>query len=142
MEIRQEKKPNQIFFLKHLRKEKLNKIQEANSKNSVLIMNRYSQSNLVYGLVNGMNLRWLESLDVDLPRADLVIVLDVSQKESFNRKKTKRDQFEKNKDFSQKISTTYMKMAKKKHWRLIDASRPKEKVHKEIMKIFLKEFRK
>jgi len=138
------KYPPQIIhvLLAANRWEKLNKIQQANSKNSVLIMNRYSQSNLVYGLVNGMNLRWLESLDVDLPRADLVIVLDVSQKESFNRKKTKRDQFEKNKDFSQKISMTYMKMAKKKHWRLIDASRPKEKVHKEIMKIFLKEFRK
>jgi dTMP kinase len=33
--------------------EKLNEILAAQSKNSVLIMNRYYQSNLIYGLANG-----------------------------------------------------------------------------------------
>ncbi len=70
-------------------------------------MNRYYQSNLVYGLANGMNLAWLENLDAGLPKADLVIVLDVSQKEAFSRKKTKRDEFEKNREFSRKISKAY-----------------------------------
>ena len=83
--------------------EKVNKIKNAISKNSILIINRYYQSNLVYGLANGMKLSWLENLDAGLPQADLVIVLDVSQKEAFDRKKTKRDEFEKNQEFSQKI---------------------------------------
>ena len=78
-------------------------------------MNRYYQSNLVYGLANGMNLAWLENLDAGLPKADLVIVLDVSQKEAFSRKKTKRDEFEKNQEFSRKISKAYRQLAKKKH---------------------------
>ena len=34
--------------------EKLNQILQAQLKNSVIIMNRYYQSNLVYGLANGM----------------------------------------------------------------------------------------
>ncbi len=118
--------------------EKLKEIKDAISKNSILIMNRYYQSNLVYGLVNNMNLTWLENLDAGLPKADLVIVLDVSQKEAFKRKKTKRDEFEKNQKFSQKISQAYRKLAKKKHWMIVDASRPKEIVHKDIMKIFAK----
>lgn len=118
--------------------EKVNDIKDAISKNSVLIMNRYYQSNLVYGLVNGMKLDWLENLDAGLPKADLVIVLDISQKESFNRKKAGRDQFEKNTQFSKKISQTYRKLAKKKHWKLVNASKSKEKVHQEIMKIFAK----
>ena len=104
-------------------------------------MNRYYQSNLVYGLVNGMNLDWLENLDSGLPKPDLVIILDVSQRESFSRKKTKRDQFEKHREFSKKISKAYRQLARKKHWKLVDASGPKENIHQEIMKIFAKKIR-
>ena len=118
--------------------EKLKEIKDAISKNSVLIMNRYYQSNLVYGLVNGMKLDWLENLDVGLPKADLVILLDVTQKESFNRKKTKRDQFEKNREFSKKISRAYRLLARKKHWKIINASGSKIQVHQEILKVFAK----
>ncbi len=121
--------------------EKLDEIKKAISNNSVLIMNRYFQSNLIYGLVNGLPAEWLEHLDAGLPKADLVIVLDVNQKESFNRKKSKRDKFEKNKNFSQNISLTYRKIAKKKKWKVVDASLPKEDVHKSIMKIFSNKLR-
>ena len=121
--------------------EKLTEIQEAISKNSVLIMNRYYQSNLVYGLVNGMKLKWLENLDALLPKPDLVIILDVLSKESFRRKKTKRDKFEKNKKFLQKISDTYRMLAKKKHWKIIDASGTKEEIHQSIMKTFTKKLK-
>jgi dTMP kinase len=126
--------------------EKLDTILAAEEKNSVLIMNRYYHSNLVYGLANGLKQKWLESLDEGLPKADLVILLDVTQKESFSRtprnkiggKKMKRDKFEKNKEFSSKISNLYRTVAKKKHWKIIDATMSKEKVHEEILKTFSK----
>lgn len=118
--------------------EKLNDILEAKSKNSVLIMNRYYQSNLVYGLANGMKEQWLENLDAGLPKADLVILLDVSQRESFNRKKTNRDKFEKDEEFLRKISKIYRNTARKKHWKIIDASKSKTEVHEEILKAFSK----
>ncbi|MDH3191648.1 MAG: dTMP kinase [Nitrosopumilus sp.] len=118
--------------------EKLNEILEAQSKHSVVIMNRYYQSNLVYGLANGMKQKWLENLDDGLPKADLVILLDVTQTESFNRKKTNRDKFEKNIEFLRKISKIYRTTAKKKHWKIIDASKPKKQVHEDILKIFSK----
>lgn len=121
--------------------EKAQDIKNAILKNSILIMNRYYQSNLVYGLVNGMNLSWLENLDAGLPKADLVIVLDVSQKEAFSRKKTKRDEFEKNREFSKKVSKAYRQLAKKKHWKIVDASGSKQKIHQDIMKIFAKKIR-
>lgn len=121
--------------------EKVKDIKDAISKNSILIMNRYYQSNLVYGIVNGMNLSWLENLDAGLPKADLVIVLDVSQKEAFKRKKIKRDEFEKNQEFSKKISKAYRNLAKKKHWKIVDASGSKQKVHQDIMKIFAKKIK-
>jgi dTMP kinase len=126
--------------------EKFDTILAAEEKNSVLIMNRYYHSNLVYGLANGLKQKWLEGLDEGLPKADLVILLDVTQKESFSRtprnkiggKKMKRDKFEKNKEFSIKISNLYRTVAKKKHWKIIDATKSKEEVHEEILKIFSK----
>jgi len=121
--------------------EKLNEILLAQEKNSVLIMNRYYHSNLVYGIVNGMKQKWLENLDVGLPKADLVILLDVTQKESFRRQKTRRDKFEKNEEFLRKISKIYRITAKKKHWKIIDASKPKQEIHEEILKIFSKKIR-
>jgi dTMP kinase len=118
--------------------EKLNQILLAQLKNSVLIMNRYYQSNLVYGLANGMKQKWLENLDDGLPKADMVILLDISQKESFHRKKAKRDKFEKNKEFLMKISKIYRETAKKKRWKIIDATQSKEAVHEKILKSFSK----
>ena len=116
--------------------EKVDEIKKAQQRNSIVIMNRYRESNLVYGLVNGLKLDWLENLDLGLPKSDLVIVLDVPQTESFSRKRSNRDRFEKNKDFSQNISRTYKKMAKKNKWKIIDATKSKQEVHQSIMKIF------
>jgi len=136
--------PSQVIhcLLAANRWEKLDQIKSAQEQNSVLIMNRYYQSNLVYGVANDMPLSWLESLDEGLPKADLVLVLDVSQKESFSRKKTNRDRFEKNAQFLQTISATYRKLAKKYRWNLVNASQSKQAVHADIMKILSKKLAK
>ena len=116
--------------------EKVDEIKKAQEKNSVVIMNRYAESNLVYGLANGLKLPWLEGLDAGLPKSDLVIILDVPQNESFKRKRQNRDKFEKNAEFSQTISRTYRKLAKKKRWKIIDATQSKDDVHQDIMRVF------
>lgn len=116
--------------------ERLDDILKAQTKNSVIIMNRYSQSNIVYGVVNGLKQSWLENLDAGLPQADLVIVLDVSPNESFSRKRFDRDKFERNKKFLLKISKIYRKIGKQKHWKVINALQSKDAVHNEIMKSF------
>lgn len=122
--------------------EKLQEIKKAQLENSILIMNRYYQSNLVYGMANQLNFKWLQNLDEGLPKADLVIVLDVSQRESFNRKQSRRDKFEKNRKFLDQISKTYRKLAKQLGWKLVDASRPKEEVHQSILEILSKKIAK
>nr|AIF22195.1 thymidylate kinase (tmk) [uncultured marine thaumarchaeote SAT1000_08_G06] len=100
-------------------------------------MNRYYYSNLVYGIANGLKEKWLQKLEEGLPKADLVIVLDASQNDSFSRKKSKRDRFEKIKIF-QKISQIYRRLAKKHRWKIVNASGTKQEVHKEILKIIFK----
>jgi dTMP kinase len=115
--------------------EKLKEIQEALSKNYILIMNRYYQSNLVYGKANGQDLKWLSNLDAGLPKENIVILLDVKSKDSFTRKKTRRDKFEKDKEFAQKIIHTYRTLAKKFGWKIVNASQTQEQVHKAVKEI-------
>ena len=50
----------------------------------------------------------------------------------------KLDKFEKNKEFSNKISQGYRKLAKKKGWKVVNASQSKDEVHKDVMKIVAK----
>lgn len=118
--------------------EKLPEIRRAQERSSVLIMNRYYQSNIVYGLVNGMDGSWLENLDRGLPKADLVILLDITRRESFDRKKSGRDRFEKDKEFLNRVTSTYRRVAKKRRWKTVDASGTKQEVHDEIMGILEK----
>ena len=115
--------------------EKLEQIKAAQKKYNVLIMNRYYHSNVVYGLANGIGKKWLESLDAGLPETDLVIFLDLPVSESFNRQRTNRDKFERNKEFLKKISRIYKATAKEKRWKVIDAAQSKEDVHEEVMGI-------
>ena len=130
--------PEIIHFLYAAnRYEKLDEIKKASSKKSVLVMNRYYHSNLVYGIANGLKEKWLKKLEEDLPNADLVIVLDTSQSDSFSRKKSRRDKFEKDKKFSKKISQIYRRLAKKHRWKIV-SSNTKQETHKEIMKIISK----
>ena len=127
--------PEIIHFLYAAnRHEKLDEIKKASSKNSVLLMNRYYHSNLVYGIANGLKEKWLQKLEEGLPKADLVIVLDTSQSDSFSRKKSGRDKFEKDKKFSKKISQIYRRLAKKYRWKIV-SSNTKQETHNEIMKI-------
>jgi dTMP kinase len=101
-------------------------------------MNRYYQSNLVYGKVNGLDLRWLENLDRGLPKENMVILLDVKISDSFSRKKQRRDKFEKDKVFAIKIADTYRELAKKYGWYVINASQNKGQVHQEVRETILK----
>ena len=134
--------PEIIHYLYALNRwEKLDEIKKSAVKNSILIMNRYYHSNLVYGMANGLDKKWLQNLDAELPKTDLVILLDVSQNESFSRKKSKRDRFEKNKEFSKKISQIYRKLAKTYRWKIVDASGTKDDVHKKILKIIFQKIR-
>ncbi len=118
--------------------EKSKEIKDAISKHFVVIMNRYYQSNLVYGTVNGLDLEWLENLDNGVPKEDIVILLDVKISDSFSRKKQKRDRFEKDKKFALKITSTYKRLAKKYGWHVVNASHNKEQVHREVRKIVLR----
>jgi len=115
--------------------EKKGEIERMLKENDVVILNRYYQSNLVYGLASGLNIEWLKALDEGLPKEDIVIVLDVAPEVSIQRMSDKGDIFEMSDDIMNYVSKLYRELAGKHGWMLVNGDRKKEDVHREIVKI-------
>jgi len=87
---------------------------------SLVVADRYSPSNLAYGLANGLDLNWLLNLEKGLPEADLVIVINSSPEASFNRKSRGRDVYERNLPFLRKVREAYIQLSQKFCWIILD----------------------
>lgn len=103
---------------------------------SVIVMNRYYQSNIMYGLADGItNHEWLESLDGEMPQANLIIILDVSVEESMSRNPNP-DVNEQDKNYLRKVRSYFIRYADTYGWKIVDASnKSKEDIHREVIKI-------
>jgi len=106
-----------------------------------LIADRYYPSNLAYGVSRGLSLEWLQGLDRGLPKASLVILLDVPVYSSFTRKSKGRDVHERDKQLLTRVRWTYGMLAKKLDWKIVDATRPVEEVHEAVWRLVRKKFR-
>jgi len=131
---------NYTMEVKHMllsanRWEKKNEIERMKKKNTIIIMNRYYQSNLVYGVSHDLGLEWLLNLDKGLPKEDLAIVLEVNPNISYQRVPGDRDTFEMDQKLLMKVHKNYRLLAKQFNWKIIDGDRDSEQVHNEIMNI-------
>ncbi len=115
--------------------EKRAEIEKVLKEKNVVILNRYYQSNLVYGVASGLKLEWLHALDAGLPKEDIVIVLDVTPEVSVKRMQSKGDVFEMSDDMMNKVSRLYRELAGNYGWILVNGDRSKEDVHEEIAQI-------
>jgi dTMP kinase len=136
-------KRNYTLETKHVlmsanRWEKKNDIESLIESGTVIIMNRYYQSNLVYGVSNGLNLKWLLNLDKGLPKEDVVIILEVNPNTSYQRVPGNRDAFETDRKLLTKVHKNYRKLARQFKWKVINGERVSGEVHDDIMKIVRK----
>ncbi|MFQ5921195.1 MAG: dTMP kinase [Nitrososphaerales archaeon] len=115
--------------------EKKTEIERMLKEKDVVILNRYYQSNLVYGAASGLKLEWLESLDAGLPKEELVMVLDVTPEVSLTRMQSKGDLFEMDNDMMSSVSKLYRDLASRYGWVLVNGDRSREEVHGEIFQI-------
>jgi dTMP kinase len=120
--------------------EKKQEIESMVENGTIVVMNRYWQSNLIYGTANGMDENWLLRLDKGLPKEDLMIVILVKPDLSTKRAET-LDTFESDKQLAARAYRNYLKFAKRFRWKVIDGSKSREQVHQEIMKIVRKELK-
>jgi dTMP kinase len=140
-----EGKRDYLSEVKHLlfsanRWEKKKEIESMLENGTIIVMNRYWQSNLVYGVANGMDLNWLLLLDKGLPKEDIVVVILVNPSVSAKRAEI-QDAFESDVQLATKAYRNYLKFAKQYRWKVIDGSKSKDQVHQEIMKIIRKELK-
>lgn len=131
---------NYTMEVKHMllsanRWEKKNEIERMIKKDTIIIMNRYYQSNIVYGVSHDLGLKWLLNLDKGLPKEDLAIVLEVNPNISYQRAPGDRDTFEMDQKLLMKVHKNYRILAKRFNWKIIDGDRDSEQVHNEIMNI-------
>jgi dTMP kinase len=124
--------------LKHIllsanRWEKKKEIESMVDSGTILIINRYNQSKLVYGTSKVLKLRWLLSLEKGLPTADLVIVLDVTPRITLKRS-LEPDEFEKDVSLLQNVYKNYHKLAKPFRWKILNAEKSRDQIHDEVKK--------
>jgi len=98
-----------------------------------VIADRYIPSGLAYGLANGLDLGWMLRLEEGLPVADVVILIDVSVEVSYNREK-ERDIYERDKIFLSKVRSSYLELARRFDWIVVDGEMSVEDVSREIWK--------
>lgn len=93
------------------------------SKTDATIVNRYSGSNLAYGVSSGLELGWLLNLEAGLPRPDLVLVLDAPPARLAPRRRHNKDSYEKNAGLQEKARRAYLEHANRFGWTVVDADR-------------------
>jgi dTMP kinase len=106
-----------------------------------LITDRYTPSNLAYGASKGLNLEWLLDLDKGLPKADLVIILDVPVRASFARKSDQRDVHERNSELLIRVNRMYKKLGKKLGWKTVDGRNSVRDVESAVWRVVQQRFR-
>lgn len=121
--------------------EKASFIQREEAEGKVIIVNRYTESNLVYGVANGLPVDWLLGLEAGMPKTNLVIVLDAPAPNLVSRRADK-DSYEKDSELQRKSRTMYKKLARRFGWKIVDATGSKEEVHDSIVAIVEKGLRR
>ena len=122
----------QHMLLSVNRWEKKEDIEKIRQNGTIIIMDRYYQSNLVYGLSHNLDLNWLINLDKGLPQEDLVIILEIDPETSYKRVNHNRDIFEKDLKFLLTVKQNYRKLSKVYGWKIIDGQEKVEKIHHKI----------
>lgn len=96
-------------------------LEEVLSKTDATIVNRYSGSNLAYGVSIGLELDWLLNLESGLPKPDLVLVLDAPPARLAPRRRGNKDSYEMNSDLQEKARKAYLELAARFGWIVVDA---------------------
>ena len=122
----------QHLLLSVNRWEKKEDIEKIRQSGTIIIMDRYYQSNLVYGLSHNLDLNWLINLDKGLPQEDLAIILEIDPVTSYRSVNHDRDIFEKNLEFLLTVKENYRKLAKVYEWKIINGEEKVEQIHNKI----------
>ncbi len=98
----------------------------------VVVTDRYLESTLAYQAAQGLDPRWILSMNRGAIRPDLTFILDVDPALSLPRKNLEPDRFEQV-EFLKKVRANFARRAKRMGYPVLDTSRPREEVHRMIV---------
>ncbi len=75
-----------------------------------VVLDRYWPSGFAYGKADGLDGQYLINLHTLLPAPDLCILLDIDIKESIDRRPERRDRYERNMPFMEKVMQNYREL--------------------------------
>jgi dTMP kinase len=101
-------------------------------KGGVIVCDRYLASSIAYGEAQGLDARWLEDIQVYLPRPSLTVLLDIPPDASLERKQLARDRYERDLALLGRVRASYQRQAQQPSWQLVDGHRSKDEVTAEV----------
>ncbi|MEM2875011.1 MAG: dTMP kinase [Candidatus Hadarchaeales archaeon] len=117
-------------------------IKPAIRSGTIVVSERYLHSSFAYQPARGVSEEWVRRLNRCMPRPDLTIILDVPTRETMRRVRSKGpDVFERDSDFQRSVRENYLRLAREEDLVVVDTSRPKDEVQKEIRSIVSKRLR-
>jgi len=109
--------------------------------NKIVICDRYVESSIAYQSAEGLDEKWIEEINVCVPRPDLTIILDVDPSVALNRIENRvktlgvsKEKFERI-QFLRRVRSIYRKRAEEQKYVVIDATPPIKIVQESIRKI-------
>jgi dTMP kinase len=103
----------------------------------VVVTDRYLESTLAYQAAQGLDPRWILSINRGAVKPDLTFILDVDPALSLPRKNLKHDRYEQT-EFLEKVRANFARRARRMGYPVLDSSQPKDQVHRLIMGAVLK----
>ena len=125
------------LFMRDREEDVRDRILPALKAGSVVIMDRYYQSNMAYQGARGLDVGGIKEANESFaPAPDLVIVLDIDPRRSLARVRACRDMvghFE-NEAYLEKVREIFLRIGREPNAVVIDADAPVEEVHRRITK--------
>lgn len=108
----------------------------------VVVTDRYSASAMAYGSMDGLDIDWIEKINSVLPSPDIYFLIDISVDESIDRRPGRRDRYESDIEYLQKVRQTYLAIfeertgphrTKGSRWVIINGQQPESDVFADII---------
>jgi len=136
--------PDKAFILQSLmtinRYEEIPEIKQLLENKVNVVLDRYYISGLVYGKVSNADYDFLIKVNSLLPQPDLCILVDIPVELSLERRKERRDAFETNVPFLEKIREEYLRYFTENNHVIISGNRSVNEVHDDIWKVWLEHY--
>ncbi|RWX73272.1 MAG: Thymidylate kinase [Candidatus Methanosuratincola subterraneus] len=108
-------------------------IRPALADRKIVVSDRYLESSIAYQCAQGLDERWILAINKHALKPDLTIIMDIDPEISLKRKGYPRERYE-NSDFLKRVREKFLERAERKGHEVVDASKPVEEVHAEIVR--------